>query len=289
MYVPIFYVLMQSKNEMAYKHAFCMYVAATGDSMEVINATCDFEKGLINALKDQFQKPVVGCEFHWKQAIRRKLLELNVPRDKISDLMDANGLINLLTTIPIEEIESKGIPYIRARFNEGQHKSKFDTFWKYFVATWMTQYNPEDWNINRGRNNDLSEEDILNRTNNPLERFNRKMNGYFPCRHPAMVQYVTGIRQLSMDYSNELDSIRRGRTRPPLHQALTRHSVPDDYATFQCDVALVKSRYGQLSEYRFLENTSHYDEDDRMMYTISKVEWWEMHIVAHRVQCKYQQ
>lgn len=96
-----------------------------------------------------------------------------------------------------------------------------------------------------------------------------------------------------MNYSKELDSIRRGRTRPPLHQALTRHSVPSDYAAFQCDVALVKSRYGQLSEYRFLENTSHYDEDDKMMYTISKVEWWEqtkgeMHIVAHRVQCKYQ-
>ena len=69
--------------------------------------------------------------------------------------------------------------------------------------------------------------------------------------------------------------------------------VPDDYAAFQCDVALEKRRYGQLSEYRFLENTSHFDEDDQMMYKITKVEWWEqtrgeMYIVAHRIQCKYQ-
>ena len=58
-------------------------------------------------------------------------------------------------------------------------------------------------------------------------------------------------------------------------------------------MALTKSRYGQLSEYRFLENTSHYDTDDEMMYKITKVQWWErckgeMYIVAHRIQCKYQ-
>jgi hypothetical protein len=67
--IPIFYVLMQSKQERAYKHAFRLCVAATDDNMEVINATCDFEKGMINALKDQFKKPIVGCEFHWKQAL----------------------------------------------------------------------------------------------------------------------------------------------------------------------------------------------------------------------------
>jgi len=62
---------------------------------------------------------MIGCEFYWKQAIRRKLLELNVPRDKISLLVNEDGLLNLLTVIPIKDIESKGIAYIRACFNEG--------------------------------------------------------------------------------------------------------------------------------------------------------------------------
>jgi hypothetical protein len=35
-------------------------------------------------------------------------------------MVDANGLINILTVIPIEDIENKGIPYIRQNFNEGQ-------------------------------------------------------------------------------------------------------------------------------------------------------------------------
>lgn len=295
MYIPIFYVLMQSKKERAYKHAFRMCVAATEDTMDIIDATCDFEKAIMNALKDQFHKPIVGCEFHWKQAIRRKLLDLNVPRDKISELMDSKGLLHLLTEIPIEDIESKGIPYIRQNFNEGQHKPKFDAFWKYFTETWMIQYNPEDWNVNRGRNNnDLMAEAVLNRTNNPLESFNRKLNGYFPARHPTMVQYVTGIRKLSIDYTNTLYSIRRGHSRPPLHQEVTRHPIPADYATFKSSAAVVKSRYSKLNEYRFLENTCHYDDEDSMMYKVTKVEWWErskgdMHIVAHRIQCKFQQ
>ena len=293
MYIPIFYVLMQSKLQMAYQHALRMCVAATDDNMEVINATCDFEKGIINALKCQFKKPIVGCEFHWKQAIRRKLLELNVPRDKITALVDANGLLNILTVIPIEDIENKGIPYIRQKFNEGQDKVKFDSFWKYFVATWMTQYNPEDWNIHRGRNSDLPADEVLNRTNNPLERFNKKLNGYFAARHPTMVQYVMGIRQISIDYVAELANIRRGHARPPVHQALTRHSIPADYEAFTSDMALAKSRYGQLSEYRFLENTNHYDPDDQMIYKITRVQWWERrkgeaYIVAHRIQSKYQ-
>lgn len=294
MYIPIFYVLMQSKKEIAYKHAFRMSVAATDDTMEIIDATCDFEKGIMNALKNQFDRPIVGCEFHWKQAIRRKLLDLNIPREKISELMDSKGLLHLLTEIPIEDIESKGIPYIRDRFNEGQFKPKFDTFWKYFVDTWMIQYNPEDWNIHRGRNNELMTEAVLNRTNNPLESFNRILNGYFPARHPSVVQFVSGIRKLSQDYANELYNIRRGRSRPPSHKEVTRHPIPPDYYTFQTSAALVKSRYSKLNEYRFLENTCHYDDEDCMMYKVTKVEWWEksrgdMHIVAHRVQCKFQQ
>lgn len=294
MYVPIFYVLMQSKMERAYKHAIRMCVAATDDSMEAINATCDFEKGIINALKDQFKKPIVGCEFHWKQAIRRKLLELNVTREKISELVDAKGLLNILmTVIPISDIEKKGIPYIRANFNEGLEEPKFDAFWNYFINTWMTQYNPEDWNIHRGRNNDLSVEEVLNRTNNPLERFNKKLNGIFPAKHPTMVQYVTGIRRMSQEYAVELGHIRRGHTRPPKHQNVTTHDIPDDYDAFMSDVTLTKSRYAQLNEHRFLETTCHYDPDDRMLYRIDKVDWWEkkkgeMYIVAHRTQCKFQ-
>ena len=63
---------------------------------------------------------------------------------------------------------------------------------------------------------------------------------------------------------------------------------------FKSDNALLKSRYSQLNECRFLEKTSHYDNDDQMMCQVAKVEWYEkakgeMYIVAHRIPCKAQQ
>jgi hypothetical protein len=269
-YVPIFYVLLQSKKEETYKHALRLCAAAANDRLEVHNVTCDFEMGIINAMKDQFKKPVVGCEFHWKQAVRRKLLALQVPKENISDLMGPDGLIHLLTEIPIADIERKGIPYIRHRYNEGQHKPKFDAFWKYFVDTWMVKYNPEDWNVNAS--NSQTNETILNRTNNPLESFNRKLNGYFARRHPTMVQYVSGIRQISLEYSALLLNIRRGRARPPSHEEVTRHNIPPDYEAFASVASVVHSRYAKLNEFRFLENTTHYDSSTCMVYKVIKVE-----------------
>ena len=296
MYVPIFYVLMQTKQEAAYKHAFRLCSAAANDKMDIVNATCDFEKGLINALKNQFKsKPIIGCEFHWKQAIRRKLKDLNISRDQITALVDARGLLNLLTVIPIEDIENKGIPYIREHFDEGQDKPKFDNFWKYFVTTWMTQYNPEDWNIYGANHVDVASKDfILNRTNNPLERFNRKLNSCFSNRHPTVVQFMTGIKRLSVCYAKELLNIRLGRTIPPRHKPAPSYPIPSDYASFQSDATLRKSLYGQLAEYRFMENTCHLDTEDNMLYRITRVAWrerrkGERHIVAHRVLRKLQQ
>ncbi len=49
--------------------------------------------------------------------------------------MSDQALINLLTVDPVEEIESKTIPYIRQRFYEGAYKAQFTRFYKYFVST----------------------------------------------------------------------------------------------------------------------------------------------------------
>lgn len=54
--------------------------------------------------------------------------------------MDEDGLINLLTVVPVSEIESRAIPYIRAHFDEGAYRGEFTKFYKYFANTWMTRY-----------------------------------------------------------------------------------------------------------------------------------------------------
>lgn len=291
MYVPIFYVLLQSKKEKVYKHALQMCMAAADDQVQVINTTCDFEKGLMNAAKTELRAPVIGCEFHWKQAMRRKLLELGVPKDTISNLMNSDGLINLLTGIPIDEVEPKGIPYIRASFDEGAHVHKFNAFWKYFKETWMSQYDPRVWNVFASLHNaeDNVEARILNRTNNPLERFNRKFKSHFPARHPTMVQFVTAIKKMSNDYVDEIGRIQRGTSSAPVHKAVTVHEIPVDYAAFEpIETGGSPNIYSLLGKYRFLVNTTHYDPDDQLMFKVTKIGVWQGHIVAHRIQCKYQ-
>ena len=84
---------------------------------------------------------------HWKQAIKRRLGEFHIPKPLIKELIGTNGVMNILTAIPIEEIIPKGIPYCRRGFDESSHQPQFDSFWDYFVKTWMVRYNPKVWNV----------------------------------------------------------------------------------------------------------------------------------------------
>ena len=62
----------------------------------------------------------------------RKLDQLHVSREVASSLIGENGLIDLLTVIPVSEILPKGIPYIRCHFDESGFPDKFKQFWRYF-------------------------------------------------------------------------------------------------------------------------------------------------------------
>ena len=215
MYVPVFFVLLQSKKCAAYYHAIQQCICASDWKMEAKSLTCDFEQSLIKSLKHQFPSaPAILCLFHWKQAIRRKLLSFHVPLNIIHQMIGKNGFMNILTVIPVDEIISKGIPYVRSKIDETGQKAKLDKFWKYFIQTWMVRYSPEDWNINGAiYNND--DDKLVNRTNNPLERFNRTLNNFFPNGHPSMPQFVEVLKDICNTTLEKLKLIQRGRDTAP--------------------------------------------------------------------------
>ena len=294
MYVPVFYVLLQSKLEKAYFHALQLCISATDWKFEAKTVTCDFEQGLLSAVEANFPStPVVGCVFHWKQALRRKLLAYRIPKDMISELMSADGLINVLTHCPIEDIEVKAVPYIRDKFHEGDYKANFDSFWKYFLDTWMKLFKPEHWNINAYSQNS---DDVINRTNNPLERFNRKLKNAFPVAHPSMAVFVNTIKDLSVEYVSMLERIKRRTLPPPRHAPLTLIPLPDDYENYISaknvagTTTLMEST--QLHQFQWLIGTTHYDPEDRMMFRVvglrSHKQGREKYIVGDRLQvpCK---
>lgn len=122
-YVPVFFILLDSKMEISYRLLFNEVKESIGQSLNIDKIHVDFEKGLINSIKSQFPKSkiigrpfkeffftLLGCLFHWKQAIRRKLTNLRIPKEEIVFAMNP-GVLDILTIIPEDEILSIGIPY----------------------------------------------------------------------------------------------------------------------------------------------------------------------------------
>uniref|UniRef100_H3GZT0 MULE transposase domain-containing protein n=1 Tax=Phytophthora ramorum TaxID=164328 RepID=H3GZT0_PHYRM len=103
-YVPAMYVLMDSKHQDAYWNALNFVIIQTGRLLEPATVTCDFERGLMNAVIEQFPLvKIMGCLFHWKQALRRKMVELRIPQDQIAAAL-SSGMVDVLTIIPVAEI-----------------------------------------------------------------------------------------------------------------------------------------------------------------------------------------
>jgi hypothetical protein len=120
---------------------------------------------------------------------------------------------------------------------EGELKGKLDIFWSYFVATWMRRYDPQTWNIFHLKSNPDA---LLNRTNNPLERFNRELNDRFPVAHPSMSIFISTIQKISVDYAATLANISRQRRAKPVHKPPTVYPVPPEYFVFDVSEAPLK-------------------------------------------------
>ncbi|OWZ00963.1 hypothetical protein PHMEG_00027739, partial [Phytophthora megakarya] len=90
-------------------------------------------------------------------------------------------------------------------------QDKWKSFWEYFKPTWLDRFPPTLWNV-RGVNRQ-----IVNRTNNPLERYNRELNNEFATRRPNVQTFVSVIEQHAHCYGTLLQDVARGRARPPIH------------------------------------------------------------------------
>ena len=147
LYLPVFFILLQGKKYEVYFHAIGAAIGQYDFRLDGKSVTLDFEQGLIKAVTEQFPSAAkVLCLFHWKQAIRWKLLSFHISKPIISLLMGPDGLINILPIVEVDDIP-KAIAYIRSKFDEGIYVLHFDKFWKYFLNTWCVKYAPSDWNI----------------------------------------------------------------------------------------------------------------------------------------------
>jgi hypothetical protein len=103
----------------------------------------------------------------------------------------------------------------------------------------MNTYQPSWWNIHDLMSTPSGSASLINRTNNPCESFNSRLNQSFPYAHPSMLAFIDIIRSISNEYVAELKEIRRSngkRVRRSNHGP-TLHALPVNYAAWKAPIA----------------------------------------------------
>ncbi|ETK72571.1 hypothetical protein L915_20338 [Phytophthora nicotianae] len=105
----------------------------------------------------------------------------------------AMDVLDMLTVLPVDQIEGPGIRWVKRQFKErcrengvAYIRSRWGIIWRYFKRTWLELYDPVLWNVHG-----LTER-LVARTSNPLERFNRELNAAFSTPHPSMAMRARG-------------------------------------------------------------------------------------------------
>jgi hypothetical protein len=205
-YVPVVYFLLDNKCQWTYWHALHFVLVETETKFYLSTITSDFEISLLNAIKEQLPNTHrIGCLFHFKQALRRRMRKLHIPDTEIKRAMQ-KGSIDLLTIVKKEEVNDK-IEHFRKRFAKGETKQKWNEFFAYFKDTWMIKYHFNLWNVSKLEGGNVR---ICNRTNNALESFNRSLGEQFSSPHPNILHFIAVIKKISIEYVKEIHNVKLG-------------------------------------------------------------------------------
>lgn len=225
-YYPAAFVLATSNK-------YDIYFHAVQYAMDPEFVYCDFEAALHHAIHDHSPDvKVVGCLFHFKQSCRRRMKKYRIPEKECTIAM-ASGVLDMLTVIPRHKVPVQGVEWVKekirsqcVRQNIGHSTAKWEQFWSYFDRTWIKKFPPTYWNV------EGFTDKIINRTNNPLERFSRELNAAIPTPHPDLPSFVSIIEMVARRYTNRHFDINHGNgrsTMPPrrLISIPTPISLPD--------------------------------------------------------------
>ena len=234
-YLPVAYILMTHKLEELYRHAFHMITVMSDWKFNPRSITYDFERAIINAAKISFPNAIAnGCDFHWMQAILRYADKLKI--EDTSRILE-NNLVKFLAVLPHNHVR-RGILYVREIIEEGLSRSelrKWKIFWEeYFEKQWIPLL--EVWSLYDPTGNNDSVKAIVNRTNNALEKYNRRFNDRFSKGTPSLAEFIGVVEEESRYYAKKLRNIRRGIERPIEYAKANIPKIPDAYLDIEWEL-----------------------------------------------------
>ncbi|RLN97867.1 hypothetical protein BBJ28_00001528 [Nothophytophthora sp. Chile5] len=195
LYLLCFYILTEAKDHWVHYHACqCIKVQCDQKCVPAV-VVCDFE-GLCKSLFETTSQLLY----------RRLLVPLEANHSKEDDY----------SSYPSKPNQGRGgdklIPSVAnilyTKIDRVGHKTKWDQFWGYFTATWLKLYKPSCWNISAMKESRVA---IVNRTNNPLEAYNRALADRLGTIHPGMLTFVEAIELESVRYLSVLEDVRHQR------------------------------------------------------------------------------
>jgi hypothetical protein len=161
LFIPCAWSLLTGKFEHIYWILLQEMIGLLDWNWKPRSIVTDYEKGLITAIQQQFSSStIVGCFFHFKQALARKLKKIGISQEEIRLHL---WKFDFMTVIAKEDINI-GLDFISRILPKA---SKWEEFLKYFKTTWIERFGPALWNVS-----ECSQLNLVGRTNNALERYN---------------------------------------------------------------------------------------------------------------------
>ncbi|RLN93607.1 hypothetical protein BBJ28_00020343 [Nothophytophthora sp. Chile5] len=203
-YVPCLYILVDCKEHWTYWMAFQWVKVILDLKCKSTAVVSDFEQALHCGIRDQFPSTYI-------------VLELRIPVDHVSKAIE-KGFFDVLNVVPHDRIEKKAIPFVQTKLkcavDTSGHKVKWDKFWAYFKSTWLGLYPVSCWNISGMKEDGVP---IVNRTNNPLERYNWTLRDTFESAQPDLLTFCEIVKGESVRYLTEMEGVCLLHRDPPTH------------------------------------------------------------------------
>mgnify|MGYP006195648677 FL=1 len=113
-FIPVAWILMSGKTDECYRQAFAWLTSAVEDLNPAFSGV-DFEIAFFRQVAVHLTGvDLIGCLFHWKQAIRRKIIKLKIPDNEVKFAM-RRGVIDFLTIVPKDDVHPIGTTYVASK------------------------------------------------------------------------------------------------------------------------------------------------------------------------------
>lgn len=203
---PIVYVIMTNRKQLTYVELFeylrdAIFLRDDGQVLVPLTFMSDFEKASRSAAKAVWPDiELVGCNFHFCQALRRKaasLTELSRYLNGHSAIYTSLKMFMRLSLLPLNRVE-EGLASLDAWLLQENLKDDFQNFRRYFDRVWMKHYPPSSWCVSAR----------LRRTNCNIEGYNNFVKQRMR-RNPTAWTFLEALRELSLDASSKLTNDRK--------------------------------------------------------------------------------